>query len=123
MPISRGHDIGTVGNCLVHANPAMTTRVYAPAVEPADGPVAVMVGKIRSGHPRICPTSQIMGREAGTAGLPTVHLAAVRFHLPNPTSGPHLRATPVHGAGHCLPGGGSPPHQHHSSLPVGTADD
>ena len=44
--ISRGHDIRTVANRLGHANPAMTLRVYAHAVESADGPVAAMLGQI-----------------------------------------------------------------------------
>jgi integrase len=46
MSISRGHDIRTVANRLGHANPAMTLRVYAHAVESADGPVATMLGQI-----------------------------------------------------------------------------
>ncbi len=46
MSISRGHDIRTVANRLGHANPAMTLRVYAHAVESADGPVAAMLGQI-----------------------------------------------------------------------------
>jgi integrase len=46
MSISRGHDIRTVANRLGHANPAMTLRVYAHAVDSADGPVAAMLGKI-----------------------------------------------------------------------------
>jgi hypothetical protein len=35
-----------VANRLGHANPAMTLRVYAHAVESADGPVAAMLGQI-----------------------------------------------------------------------------
>ena len=46
MSIARGHDIRTVANRLGHANPAMTLRVYAHAVESADGPVADMLGGI-----------------------------------------------------------------------------
>lgn len=46
MSIARGHDIRTVANRLGHANPAMTPRVYAHAVESADGPVADMLGGI-----------------------------------------------------------------------------
>jgi integrase len=42
MSNSRGHDIRTVLNRLGHANPAMTLRVYAHAVESADGAVAVL---------------------------------------------------------------------------------
>ena len=44
--IARGHDIRTVANRLGHANPAMTLRVYAHAVESADGPVADMLGEV-----------------------------------------------------------------------------
>ena len=44
--ISWGHDIRTVANRLGHANPAMTLRVYAHAVESVDGPVATMLGQI-----------------------------------------------------------------------------
>lgn len=46
MSISRGYDIRTIANRLGHANPAMTLRVYAHAVESADGPVATMLGQI-----------------------------------------------------------------------------
>jgi len=35
-----------VANRLGHANPAMTLRVYAHAVESADGPLATMLGQI-----------------------------------------------------------------------------
>lgn len=35
-----GHDLRTVANRLGHANPAMTLRVYAHAVEGADRAVA-----------------------------------------------------------------------------------
>ena len=38
--IAAGHDVRTVANRLGHANPAMTLRVYAHAVEAADIPVA-----------------------------------------------------------------------------------
>ena len=44
--IARGHDIRTVANRLGHANPAMTLRVYAHAVESADGAVADMLGEV-----------------------------------------------------------------------------
>ena len=44
--IARGHDIRTVANRLGHANPAMTLRVYAHAVESTDGPVAEMLGDL-----------------------------------------------------------------------------
>jgi integrase len=46
MSIARGHDIRTVANRLGHANPAMTLRVYAHAVESADGAVADMLGDV-----------------------------------------------------------------------------
>ena len=46
MSISRGHDIRTVANRLGHANPAIPLRVYAHAVESADGPVAAILGQI-----------------------------------------------------------------------------
>jgi integrase len=48
--IARGHDIRTVANRLGHANPAMTLRVYAHAVESADGPVATMLGDVLDGR-------------------------------------------------------------------------
>ncbi|MFP5369285.1 MAG: tyrosine-type recombinase/integrase [Actinomycetes bacterium] len=40
MAISAGHDVRTVAGRLGHANPAMTLRVYAHAVEAADEAVA-----------------------------------------------------------------------------------
>jgi integrase len=46
MSIAQGHDIRTVANRLGHANPAMTLRVYAHAVESADGAVADMLGDV-----------------------------------------------------------------------------
>ena len=39
-----GHDARTVAGRLGHANPAMTLRVYAHAVEAADEAVAKMLG-------------------------------------------------------------------------------
>ena len=49
--IAQGHDIRTVANRLGHANPAMTLRVYAHAVESTDGPVADMLGHVLDGGP------------------------------------------------------------------------
>ena len=48
--IANGHDIRTVANRLGHANPAMTLRVYAHAVESADGGVADMIGHVLDGE-------------------------------------------------------------------------
>jgi integrase len=44
LAIGRGHDIRTVANRLGHANPAMTLRVYAHALEAADQAVAETLG-------------------------------------------------------------------------------
>jgi len=46
MAISHGHDIRTVANRLGHANPAMTLRVYAHAVEAPDIDLAASLGSI-----------------------------------------------------------------------------
>jgi integrase len=46
MSIAQGHDIRTVANRLGHANPAMTLRVYAHAVESADAAVAEALGAV-----------------------------------------------------------------------------
>ncbi len=51
--IAQGHDIRTVANRLGHANPAMTLRVYAHAVESTDGPVADMLGHVLDGRTTI----------------------------------------------------------------------
>jgi integrase len=51
MSIAKGHDIRTVANRLGHASPAMTLRVYAHAVESADGPVATMLGEVLDAKP------------------------------------------------------------------------
>ncbi len=45
VAISGGHDVRTVAGRLGHANPAMTLRVYAHAVEAADEAVAVALGQ------------------------------------------------------------------------------
>jgi len=42
--IAQGHDIRTVANRLGHANPAMTLRVYAHAVQASDGALAEALG-------------------------------------------------------------------------------
>ena len=44
VSIAQGHDIRTVANRLGHANPSMTLRTYAHAVESADAPVAATLG-------------------------------------------------------------------------------
>ncbi len=44
--IAGGHDIRTVANRLGHANPSMTLRTYAHAVEAPDVQVAVTLGRI-----------------------------------------------------------------------------
>jgi integrase len=49
ISIAQGHDIRTVANRLGHANPAMTLRVYAHAVESTDGAVADMLGDVLDG--------------------------------------------------------------------------
>jgi integrase len=46
LAIGRGHDIRTVANRLGHANPAMTLRVYAHALEVADQAVAETLGAV-----------------------------------------------------------------------------
>jgi integrase len=44
VAITGGHDVRTVAGRLGHANPAMTLRVYAHAVEAADEAVALTIG-------------------------------------------------------------------------------
>jgi integrase len=44
LAIGSGHDLRTVANRLGHANPAMTLRVYAHAVDIADQAVAETLG-------------------------------------------------------------------------------
>ena len=46
LAIGSGHDLRTVANRLGHANPAMTLRVYAHAVEAADEAVAKTLGRM-----------------------------------------------------------------------------
>ncbi len=41
-----GHDIRTVANRLGHANPSMTLRTYAHAVEAADAPIALTLSNV-----------------------------------------------------------------------------
>jgi integrase len=47
--IAAGHNIRTVANRLGHANPAMTLRVYAHAVESADVGVAATLASMLDG--------------------------------------------------------------------------
>ena len=44
--IAQGHDIRTVANRLGHANPSMTLRTYAHAVESTDVPIATTLGLV-----------------------------------------------------------------------------
>jgi integrase len=46
VAITSGHDVRTVAGRLGHANPAMTLRVYAHAVEAADEAVALTIGRM-----------------------------------------------------------------------------
>jgi integrase len=46
VAITSGHDVRTVAGRLGHANPAMTLRVYAHAVEAADEAVAKSIGRM-----------------------------------------------------------------------------
>jgi integrase len=46
VAITSGHDVRTVAGRLGHANPAMTLRVYAHAVEAADEALAKTLGRI-----------------------------------------------------------------------------
>ncbi len=48
--ISRGHDVRTIAGRLGHANPDMTLRVYAHAVEAADQGVALTLGAVLAGE-------------------------------------------------------------------------
>lgn len=47
--IAGGHDLRTVANRLGHANPSMTLRTYAHAVEATDAQIAVTLGRILDG--------------------------------------------------------------------------
>ena len=49
VAIGGGHDVRTVAHRLGHADPAMTLRVYAHAVEAADQAVAQSLGEVLSG--------------------------------------------------------------------------
>jgi integrase len=51
VAIGAGHDIRTVAHRLGHADPAMTLRVYAHALEAADEAVAASLGDILDGPP------------------------------------------------------------------------
>ncbi len=50
--IAAGHDVRTVASRLGHANPAMTLRVYAHAVEPQDLQVARTLVALLEAHPK-----------------------------------------------------------------------
>ncbi|MDE3065008.1 MAG: site-specific integrase [Acidobacteriota bacterium] len=50
ISIARGHDIRTVANRLGHANPSMTLRTYAHAVDSTDAPIAAALGSILDDH-------------------------------------------------------------------------
>ncbi len=51
--ISSGHDVRTVAGRLGHANPAMTLRVYAHAVENADASLAAHLGHLLDPLPHV----------------------------------------------------------------------
>ncbi len=51
MAIAQGHDIRKVANRLGHANPAMTLRVYAHAVDSNDQPLARSLGAVLDATP------------------------------------------------------------------------
>jgi integrase len=48
-----GHDVRTVANRLGHANPSMTLRTYAHAVEAADAPIAQTLSHVLDGFESI----------------------------------------------------------------------
>jgi integrase len=51
MAIAGGHDVRSVAHRLGHADPAMTLRVYAHAVEAADQGIAELLGSVLGGDP------------------------------------------------------------------------
>jgi len=51
MSIAEGHDIRTVANRLGHANPSMTLRTYAHAIESTDAPIATTLGRALDSDP------------------------------------------------------------------------
>ncbi len=55
ISIARGHDIRTVANRLGHANPSMTLRTYAHAVDSTDAPIAAALGSVLDA-PEMKPT-------------------------------------------------------------------
>ncbi|MHB8827384.1 MAG: tyrosine-type recombinase/integrase [Acidimicrobiales bacterium] len=55
ISIARGHDIRTVANRLGHANPSMTLRTYAHAVDSTDAPIAAALGSVLDAH-EVMPT-------------------------------------------------------------------
>ena len=50
MAIAGGHDVRTVAHRLGHADPAMTLRVYAYAIEAVDQGVADTLGSLLGGQ-------------------------------------------------------------------------
>jgi integrase len=63
-----GHDIRTVANRLGHANPAMTLRTYAHAVESADAPVAQTLGQVIDGFSSLDLATDAITRVEGVDG-------------------------------------------------------
>jgi len=51
VAVAHGHDLRTVAQRLGHADPAMTLRVYAHAVETGDQAVADTLGRVLNGEP------------------------------------------------------------------------
>jgi len=49
MAIAGGHDVRSVAHRLGHSDPAMTLRVYAHAIEPADQGIAELLGNVLGG--------------------------------------------------------------------------
>lgn len=66
--IAGGHDIRTVANRLGHANPAMTLRTYAHAVESADAPVAQTLGQVIDGFSSLDLATDAITRVEGVDG-------------------------------------------------------
>jgi predicted nucleotidyltransferase/site-specific recombinase XerC len=60
--IASGHDVRTVAGRLGHANPAMTLRVYAHAVEGADRALATELGDVLNPSPRY---ERVVGESSG----------------------------------------------------------
>lgn len=66
MAITSGHDVRTVAGRLGHANPAMTLRVYAHAVEGADQALAAELGAVLNPPPRY---ERVVGESTGMGVL------------------------------------------------------